>query len=77
MDKQGNPTRKEAIQTQCWECMGHYADGKQDCENVVCPLYYFMPYRKLEPDFGKFKYNPKFKGKVTREEASQRGFGKE
>lgn len=43
-------TKKERIEYQCWECMGFYSDGKQDCENTRCPLYEYMPYRKMEPE---------------------------
>ena len=67
-DSNGKPTRKEVIQTQCWHCMGFYADGRQDCENVGCPLYEYMPYRKLQPSNELFVYNPKRVGKVTFEE---------
>jgi hypothetical protein len=58
------PTRKQAIEYQCHECMGNYADGKIDCECVRCPLYTYMPYRRLEPELGVFLYSPRAKGKV-------------
>ena len=64
-------TRKEAIDYQCWECMGFYADGKTDCENVRCPLYAYMPYRQLEPVFPYKNLSPKHKGKVDRESVSK------
>ena len=38
-------TRQEAINAECFVCMGYYADGKGDCENPACPLYRRMPYR--------------------------------
>lgn len=57
-------TRKTAIELQCHECMGHYADGKIDCENRGCPLYTYMPYRRLEPRLEAFLYSPRAKGKV-------------
>jgi hypothetical protein len=58
-------SRKRAIEAQCHECMGHYRDGKVDCENVRCPLYRWMVYRKLEPDTEWQKYSPRHVGKVT------------
>lgn len=71
MDKNGKPTRKEAIATQCWHCMGYYADGRQDCECVRCPLYEFMPYRKLQPNYDLFAFNPRRVGMVTHEESKR------
>ena len=38
-------TQREAIYAQCFICMGYYVDGKEDCGNKTCPLYYYMPYR--------------------------------
>ena len=64
-------THLKAILTQCWECMGYYTDGKQDCENVRCPLYSYMPYRKLEPDLGKFAYNPRSVGRKLKTDTSR------
>jgi len=51
----------------CHDCMGHYADGMVDCENVGCPLYSWMPYREKDADLEWMKYNPKRKGKVVKE----------
>jgi len=31
--------------------MGDMIDGRADCEITTCPLYFFQPYRKLEPDY--------------------------
>lgn len=39
-------TRKQAIKAICYDCMGYYSDGRQDCELPDCPLYGFMPYNK-------------------------------
>lgn len=39
-------TQREAIQAQCFQCMGFYKDGRVDCESNTCSLYQFMPYRK-------------------------------
>jgi hypothetical protein len=41
-----SPTK--AIIANCFDCMGQYVDGRQDCKNPLCPLYPFMPYRKKE-----------------------------
>ena len=38
-------TQREAIYAQCFVCCGYYVDGKEDCCNKICPLYYYMPYR--------------------------------
>jgi hypothetical protein len=57
-------TYRNAILLQCHECMGYYSEGKQDCRNVRCSLYSFMPYRELEPDLKVFKRNPKRCGLV-------------
>ena len=37
--------QREAIYAQCFICQGYYVDGKEDCGNKTCPLYYYMPYR--------------------------------
>lgn len=42
-------TFKEAIQAKCYDCVGYYSDGKNDCKISDCPLYGFMPYRKDKP----------------------------
>ena len=39
-------TKAQAIKAYCYDCMGFYADGRQDCEMPTCPLYPFMPFRK-------------------------------
>lgn len=65
------PTRAMAILAQCHQCLAHYQDGKDDCENVTCSLYYFMPYRKKDPDLTWMQYNPKKKGLVTWEDSKR------
>jgi hypothetical protein len=40
-------TRKEAMLAQCYQCMGSYDEGKQDCLGKSCPLYQYYPYRVL------------------------------
>jgi len=38
-------THKQAILAHCFECMGGFEDGKQDCCGYSCPLYSFFPYK--------------------------------
>ncbi len=59
--------RKDAILYKCWECTGKYMDGKNDCENPMCPLYMFMPYRKQDPQLDFTKFSPKHKGDIDRD----------
>lgn len=42
-------TGRQACLAKCYECMGYYSDGKQDCKIPTCPLYMYMPYRET-PD---------------------------
>ncbi len=58
------PTRKECIEHACHGCEGFYTDGKVDCENITCPLYTYMPYKKLTPDWECFNYSPRRRGKI-------------
>lgn len=58
------PTMKLCILAHCHQCLGYFQDGRIDCQNVRCPLYPFMPYRKMDPDLEWLKYNPKRAGKV-------------
>jgi hypothetical protein len=37
-------TQREAIKANCYDCMGYYDDGAQDCKDPICPLRPFMPY---------------------------------
>ena len=39
-------TFKQAIYARCYDCMGYYADGKQDCKMPHCSLHPFMAYNK-------------------------------
>ena len=49
-------TQREAIYAQCFICQGYYVDGKDDCQNKTCPLYYYMPYRAgQKEDMGRRK----------------------
>lgn len=62
-------TRTYAILANCHQCMAYYQDGKEDCENVKCPLYTYMPYAKKEPDLAWTEFNPKRSGQVTWEDS--------
>jgi hypothetical protein len=64
-------TMKQAILSKCHDCMGHYSDGKIDCENIKCELYPYMPYRKLEPDFSWLQWHPKSVGFKDADEISK------
>lgn len=64
-------TPLQAIRQNCWQCLGYYADGKTDCENIHCPLYSFMPYANFEPDLEIFLYNPKKCGKIKIQEKEE------
>jgi len=44
----GSLTRGDAIHAFCYECQGYYSDGRADCEQVMCPLYAFHPYRGVK-----------------------------
>ena len=35
----------EALKAKCYDCMGGYKDGKQDCGVTACSLYPQMPYK--------------------------------
>ena len=37
----------EMIRAYCYDCMGFFADGIDDCKNPVCPLYSKMPYSNV------------------------------
>ena len=37
-------TMKQAISGKCYDCLGYYADGAEDCKTKDCTLYPFMPY---------------------------------
>ena len=65
------PSHKEMILHHCHQCLGYYADGKQDCENTRCPLYSAMPYRKMEPDLWLFEYSPKKVGLKKKTEPTE------
>lgn len=39
-------TLKQAVNAHCYDCMGFYADGKQDCKMPKCSLHPFMAYNQ-------------------------------
>jgi len=41
----GKLTQQKSIWANCYQCMGGYEDGVQDCKNPDCPLYPYHPYR--------------------------------
>jgi hypothetical protein len=42
----GKPlTRKESMLAFCYQCMGAYDEGKQDCLGKSCPMYQYFPYK--------------------------------
>lgn len=42
----GKLTMRQRLLAKCFECMGGYADGTQDCRIHLCPVYPVMPYRE-------------------------------
>ena len=48
--KTPRPSMAKAVRAKCADCMGFFKDGRKDCEVTCCSLYYWQPYRKLEPD---------------------------
>jgi hypothetical protein len=40
-------TRKEAMLAHCYQCMGGFEGGKQDCLGRSCPMHQYYPYRGL------------------------------
>jgi hypothetical protein len=37
-------TARQACIAKCYDCMGWFADGKNDCKCYNCSIYSFMPY---------------------------------
>ena len=37
-------TMKQAISGKCYDCLGYYADGAEDCKTPDCSLHPYMPY---------------------------------
>ena len=43
------PSMAKAVQAKCAECCGFFVDGRHDCQIPLCPLYYWMRYKRSEP----------------------------
>ena len=41
----GKLSRSEAMQAKCYDCMGYFSDGRQDCMVENCPMFNFRPYK--------------------------------
>lgn len=63
------PSMKQAMLSKCHDCMGHYADGKVDCGNQRCSLYFWMPYAALNADRTWELFSPKKMGLQLKSEA--------
>lgn len=40
-------TQKQAILAKCYDCMGYFVDGKEDCGVKHCSIY---PYMRFNPN---------------------------
>ncbi len=45
-------TLRQAVSAKCFECMGYFADGRQDCGIKGCPLYPWMVYGQKKKSKG-------------------------
>lgn len=43
--KGGKITRKQAMDAMCFQCMGYFSEGRQDCKTPECPMFNFRPYK--------------------------------
>jgi hypothetical protein len=41
-------TLSEAVKANCYECMGYYDGGAEDCGVPSCPLYPYAPYSDVK-----------------------------
>lgn len=55
---------REMVLAKCYDCMGGYHDGIQDCGIQECALYPLQPYRKGEKYVTKV-YSPEVKEKMA------------
>ena len=70
-------TAREAILACCFECTCGYMDGKADCEYYECPLYPYMPYRKIKiPIYDDYKRKRKGR-KLTKEQIKRMQEGRQ
>lgn len=51
----GKLSRSEAMQAKCYDCMGHFVDGRQDCMLEACPMFNYRPYKDGETNSPKSK----------------------
>jgi len=65
------PSRSSAMLAKCHDCMHFYIDGKEDCENTICPLYPWMPYAKKKPVLEWLKWNHRRMGFVEKKSKSE------
>jgi len=66
-------SRKQAIYAHCYDCMGFFSDGRQDCLMPHCSLYPFMVYNR-----NRQRENPKFLSeahKIRLQEGRKRAVG--
>lgn len=49
----GKPSigRVAMIRAKCYRCNCDFVDRRQDCQIPNCTIYYWMPYREMEPNF--------------------------
>lgn len=50
LTSKGKPGYPEAVRAFCYECMGGFEDGRQDCNTTQCSLYSWQPYKKQDAD---------------------------
>lgn len=55
INNQGKINRRACVRAKCFECMNNFhsgsGEGRRDCQINSCPIYYWMPYRKLTPTY--------------------------
>lgn len=39
-----------SIRAHCYQCMGYFSDGKDDCGIQACPLYPYMMFNKANSE---------------------------
>ena len=68
--KDSKLSRKEAMEAKCFDCLGWYDDGRQDCLMPKCPMYRYMPYRDKKPE-------PLHKKTISEEQKAKMRAGRE
>ena len=41
----GKLTRSQAMKAMCYDCMGYFSDGREDCGAKNCPMYDYRTYK--------------------------------